>query len=85
MSMTAEQRRFWATGAAIEAACEQLPEGFQVIIELENGSGNIKLYTPDGNTLDDFNVSDSGLDAAIHDAIIVACCLATNQEKGHDE
>lgn len=38
-------------GAETYRACEQLPIGYEIVIELENGCGSVSLRNPNGETL----------------------------------
>jgi hypothetical protein len=38
------------TGAAIERAAKDLPERYDISIEIEQGAGIVKLYTPDSDS-----------------------------------
>jgi hypothetical protein len=43
-------------GAAIQRACGELPEGFDIHIELENGAGGVCLYEPNSDvSFDEFD------------------------------
>lgn len=54
--MTDQNERWIGIGKAVERACKDLPEGFDLHIELENGAGTVKLYLPDSDSyMDDFD------------------------------
>lgn len=57
-------------GAAIERAAESLPDGWQLVIDVERGAGSVSLLGPDGYTdLDDFagdDLADSIENAVAH-------------------
>lgn len=58
-------RRRLLIGAAIEKACEMLPNGYIITIELERNSGTLTLLTPssfqeDGDIIDNFGDGDFG-------------------------
>lgn len=67
-------RRRLLIGAAIEKACEMLPDGYTISIELERNSGTVTLLTPsfedDGDIIDDWG--DSGFGDAINSAVAYA-------------
>jgi len=42
-----KQKRWMAIGRAVERACEDLPDGYNITIELEQGAGGVCLYLPD--------------------------------------
>jgi hypothetical protein len=45
-----------AIGAAIQKACGELPEGFDLHLELERGAGTLRLYLIDADaTIDEFD------------------------------
>lgn len=46
---TPEVRRYIETGAAIERACGELPDGFELHLELERGAASLTLYDEEGN------------------------------------
>ncbi|MAK56170.1 MAG: hypothetical protein CML17_10055 [Pusillimonas sp.] len=39
-------------GVAVMRACEDLPEGWTVRVDLENGAGTVELINPDGYWVD---------------------------------
>lgn len=39
-------------GVAVMRACEVLPEGWTVRVDLENGAGTVCLIDPDGSCID---------------------------------
>jgi len=69
--LSAHQRQA-AIGKAIERACEELPEGFDLHVECEKDTGTVRLYHPDGEE-DDTEFHDSDyFSGAIDNAINVA-------------
>lgn len=70
--MTPEEKRWLAIGKAVERACRELPEGFDLHIELEKDAGNLRLYFPDTDaSVDQFDADGFGgqIDEAINMAI----------------
>ncbi len=57
--------------AAIDEACNLLPDGWNIYIEIERNAGNIYLDDPDGNrfAVDDFGCSDAEWPQQIADAV----------------
>lgn len=50
-----DAQRWIEIGKAVERACRELPDGFDLHLELENGAGTVRLYLPDDDaSLDDF-------------------------------
>jgi hypothetical protein len=47
---------------AVELACGELPDGWQVIINMERGAGSVDLVDPDGDSIevheDETSISD---------------------------
>lgn len=78
--------RWQETGRAVERACKELPEGFDLHIELERNAGTVRLYLPDGDaSMDEFD-GDTFVDhinAAIDQAVEQAASNG-NGEKGGD-
>ncbi len=73
-----KNERFARTGAAIERAAGELPEGYDLHIEIERGAGTVRLYLADtDSSIDDFGGDD--LADYIHNAINVAIA---DSEKG---
>lgn len=53
--MTPQEERWLEIGKAIDRACEVLPDGCDLHIELERGAGGVRLYLPNVDAcLDDF-------------------------------
>ena len=46
----------------INKLCEELPEGYQIIIECENGAGGVKLLPPDTDAEIDGYIDDSTIE-----------------------
>lgn len=69
--LSAHQRQA-AIGKAIERACEELPEGFDIRIECEKGAATVRLYDSEGEEDSEDLYSDSGFGAEIDNAINVA-------------
>lgn len=58
--LTREEQRWLEIGKAVERACEVLPHGFDLHIELEQGAGTARLYLPDTDASeDDFGGGDT--------------------------
>lgn len=67
-AMAPTQERWLEIGQAVERACEVLPEGFDLHIELERHAGSVRLYLPDDDaSMDDFEADTFGgkINAAI--------------------
>ena len=62
-------------GAAINRACRDLPEGYDIHIYLEKDAGTLRLYLPDGDAYMD-DLCDGGLAEEIDEAITTARMLA---------
>jgi len=72
--LTPTQERWLEIGQAVERACEFLPEGFDLHIELEHHAGSVRLYLRDDDaSLDEFEADTFG--GKINEAID----FATNQ------
>ena len=56
-------------GAAIDNACESLPDGFEIVISLECGSGVVSLFDPHGDERDYPSNHDEGAGGDIADAL----------------
>lgn len=52
---------------AIEYAAEHLPDGFNVVVDVERNAGNVKTLDPSGG--DQYFYSDDGLADAVVDAV----------------
>jgi hypothetical protein len=66
--LTPTQERWLEIGQAVERACDVLPEGFDLHIELEHHAGGVRLYLPDDDaSMDDFEADTFGgkINAAI--------------------
>ena len=50
-----KQQRWMALGEAVERSARDLPEGFELHVELERGAGIAALYDPEGARQDEFN------------------------------
>jgi len=46
-------RRFVEIGQAVNRASGELPEGWDLHVELENGAGTVRLYDPSGDEIDE--------------------------------
>lgn len=67
-----DHQRQSAIGKAIERACGELPEGFELHVECENGAAGVRLWHPDGEQETEDLYCDSGLDGEIDNAINIA-------------
>lgn len=67
-SQTRKDRENEAIGAALERACEVLPEGWELRIEIEQGSGSAVLSDPDGEDIE-FPSNREWLSDEINDAV----------------
>ena len=68
-----------AIGRAVNRACEELPFGYDLHIELEKDAGTISLYRPDGEEVDEEFHDCDRFSGEIDNAINVAIAEA---EKG---
>lgn len=67
-----QEERWIEIGKAVERACAELPEGFDLHIELERGAGTIRLYLPGVDAcIDEFDQDTFGakIDSAIDTAL----------------
>lgn len=76
INQLSDHQRQAATGRAIDRACEELPEGFDLHVECEKNAGTIRLYHPDGEEESEDLYCDSGLAGAIDNAINIAAASA---------
>lgn len=53
--------------------CEQLPEGYQIRVVMENGAAWVELIGVDDNCVELPDAADKSLDEQINDAVCVAC------------
>jgi len=67
-----DHQRQAAIGKAIERACEELPEGFDIRIECEKGAATVRLYDSEGDEDPEDLYTDSGFGAEIDNAINIA-------------
>ncbi len=67
-----------ATGRAIERACESLPQGYDINIQLERGAGSVELFLPDTDATISIH-DDEGFAETIHAAIDTAI----NEDRGN--
>ena len=67
-----DHKRQAAIGRAIERACEELPEGFDIRIECEKGAATVRLYDSEGDEDSTDLYTDSGFGAEIDNAINIA-------------
>lgn len=70
-----------AIGAAIQRAAGELPDGFNVEISVERGSGSVTILNPDGQLTAMDVDSDNRLAAEIHAAIDAAISRAAGGEE----
>lgn len=66
-----ERYRHQEIGKAIERACKELPDGFEVEVMLERGAGTVTLYCPEGYGTDEGHDADT-FDEQINHAIDAA-------------
>ncbi|KAF1009538.1 MAG: hypothetical protein GAK28_00176 [Luteibacter sp.] len=66
-----------ALGRAIEHAAAALPEGWQITIEVERGSGSVLLYTPEGDEVDEGFGGGDHFYEEVEEAIAYACAMDT--------
>lgn len=71
-AVDAKEKRWLDIGKAVERACEELPDGAEIIVSLERGAGTVTMIDWDGNEHDNFphddgfgGVMNSAIDAAI--------------------
>jgi hypothetical protein len=57
---------------AVERACGELPDGWQISICMENGAGWVELYDDCGVLCDNFPTNNERLDYTVNDAIDAA-------------
>jgi len=67
-----DHQRQASIGKAIERACEELPEGFDIRIECEKGAATVRLYDSEGDEDPEDLYTDSGFGAEIDNAINIA-------------
>jgi hypothetical protein len=60
--------------------CGELPVGWELCLNMENGAGWVKLYNPDGDCPPLPDAADKSLEEQIEDALGVA--LMVNSESG---
>jgi hypothetical protein len=72
INQLSRHQRQAAIGKAIERACGELPEGFDLHVECENGAAGVRLYHPDGEEESEDLYCESGLAGEIDNAINVA-------------
>lgn len=65
-----EQREDYAVGAALQRAAGELPEGFEIRVEVERGAGTARLYGPNGDEIE--GIEGDGLADEINEAIDTA-------------
>lgn len=67
---------------AIERACRDLPEGFEINISLERHSGTVYLLPPDTDATISMDVdADDRLAAEINEAVDGAIRMSTEKER----
>lgn len=78
-AMTGEQKRDMLIGRAINRAAEELPEGYEISIDIERGAGIVELWDGEG----DSRIIDSGepFYAQINEAIDSAINAAAQGAK----
>ncbi|QJD98650.1 hypothetical protein HH212_00165 [Massilia forsythiae] len=74
--MTDQEKRWMAIGQAVERACAELPEGFDLHLELERDAGTVRLYLPDTDASEQDFEGDT-LSMTIHTAINYAIDLGS--------
>lgn len=47
-----EQREDYAIGAALQRAAGELPEGYEIRVEVERGAGTVRLFGPEGDGIE---------------------------------
>lgn len=62
---------FAKIGKAVESACRDLPEGFDILLGLEKGAGTVRLYLADSDAFTDELGGDDIADQ-IYNAINIA-------------
>lgn len=67
---------------AVERACGELPDGWAITLQMENGAGWVELYDAEGNQVEDFPTNNERLDYTLNDAIDAAL---TQSPKGEEE
>lgn len=75
-----EQREM---GLQLDRACLELPEGWELRIELESGAGSVSIIDPKGEATD-ITMDHDGLSYMIADAIDTAIVEARAQQDGGD-
>ncbi|MDR0214563.1 MAG: hypothetical protein LBJ15_11230 [Comamonas sp.] len=78
----ARMHRWAEAGKAIERACEDLPEGAEIIVTLEKDAGTVTLIDQDGNEQENFPI-DNGLASVVNAAIRTA--IAYQVQKGQQQ
>lgn len=67
------QQDDYAVGAAIQRAAGELPDGYEIHLEVERGAGTVRLYDPSGDEVD-------GIEGdTIADEIIEAISIAKGE------
>lgn len=57
---------------AVERACGELPDGWAITLQMENGAGWVELYDAEGNQVEDFPTNNERLDYTLCDAVDAA-------------
>jgi hypothetical protein len=68
MSATTDE----ALGASLQYAAKELPEGWQIHVTIERGSGWARLYNAEGVRADDFDSGDLNLHESIRHGVELA-------------
>ena len=56
----------------VNKICSSLPDGYQIIIELENGYGGVKMLLPDTDEEIDGHLDDSSLEEQVTELLAFA-------------
>lgn len=82
IAKTVSVERDLALGAALERAAGELPEGYEVRVEVERGCGTVALYDPDCDRIEEF--LGDGLGEQVVNAIEYACARAEDEDGAPD-
>lgn len=61
---------------AVQRACNELPEGWEIVLRAEYGAGTVELFNPDGDEVD-FNSSFTNCATSIEEAVAYAVGAST--------